>query len=587
MRRLLGLYRYPEEKESPVRDFLRSIVKLIGNLQERFLFFVGLSLSIHVLVFALLSVQAHSRASVPEARAQSNDRAISRAVTEMAVRRRLKMPSGRGLTPEKMEAMVRNLDGLFRFDPTLTEREKTEIFQELMEVSSQLGGTEDSADVPDPRKMAGLVELLKQKKGLRLSSGNSVVIAQAAPDGRYEVSRLDESASRTLERLEKEAAQGKARTPSPDGMVEVPMTVGPKSVPEEYFFRKCPYQEMIALGPRLFTVFRGFPDLTAKPDESGVKDRADAPSAKVPGAPAGPVFVYLIPTRPPAGAKEARAVLTLSEADRERILDELMALRETEQPDAFRSQYLDRYDADQEDLAKLTREFLFSNMNNVFFVADRFSCAFDFLEEIYYKRENCDLFASYARRFPKSRTGTEIMFYLASFYEFERRALDDLFRSQRDAKAIISGDAEGPVIYQPTMKAFVVRRVYQDIYRLARDLDAPLESLPDQYLRRQEEIYSTLIGFGGEVRNRALFAWGRLLWDEAKFEEAVKKWRQVDPIYPLSSKAYWNSIGYIDRYGLENSVRYVDEKLSAESLSDQLTVLEKHVKFHTWKKRTE
>jgi hypothetical protein len=33
-------------------------------------------------------------------------------------------------------------------------------------------------------------------------------------------------------------------------------------------------------------------------------------------------------------------------------------------------------------------------------------------------------------------------------------------------------------------------------------------------------------------------------------------------------------MGHIERFGLENSVRFVDERLTAESLKDQLTLLE-------------
>jgi hypothetical protein len=270
-----------------------------------------------------------------------------------------------------------------------------------------------------------------------------------------------------------------------------------------------------------------------------------------------------------------------------RILDDLMALKESEQLDAFKRQYLDLYDLDQEDLAKLTREFLFSNMNNIFFVADRFSSAFDFIEEIYYKRPVCDLFASYASRFPRTRTGSEIMFYLASFFDFERRALENLFRSQRDAKAIIDGDREGPAIYQPTMKALVLNQIYMDIHQLAAERNLSLESLLYQYVRREEEIYQTLGELGGEIRNRALYARGRLLWDEGKFDMALRTWKQVDSVFPLSSMAFWGSMGYIERFGLENSIEFVDERLTTESLKDQLVLLERHLKFHTWKKRTE
>ena len=585
--RFLSLFVSPEEKEHPLKDILGSVQTLVRKFREKFVFFIGLSLCLHVLVFGLLILQGHSRALVPEAWVESNDGAISRAMLEIARQTRLKSPSEETVTPEKMEATARFLAEFFRFDPKLTEKDRAEIFRQLMEGSSDLGEKGDPADLRDPQVMSRLIGILKQKGSLKLASGNTFVVARSSPDGQYEVYELDRSASDKLKRLDEEAKKGKAGAGSKDGMVEVATASGPKSVPEEYYFRKCPYQEMIALGPRLFTVFRGFPDLSPNEKEMGPEDRPAAQKTMTSIPPVGAGFVYLVPKRPLAGGKAGGSIPRLSDSERIRILDEMMTLKESEQADSFKKQYLDHCDLDQEDLAGLTREFLFSNMNSVFFVSDHLSSAFDYIEEIYYKRAVCDLFAPYAGRFPRTRTGVEIMFYLASFFEFERRAMEDLFRSQQDAKAIIDGDREGPVIYQPTMKALALNQIYLDIDRLSKKMDLRLESLLEQYIRRQEEIYGTLIGYGGEARNRALYAWGRLLWDEGKFDLALGKWKQVDPAFPLSSMAYWGSMGYIERFGLGNSIRFVDERLAAESLKDQLTLLGRHLKYHTWKKRTE
>jgi hypothetical protein len=585
--RFLSLFVSPEEKKHRLKDILGSVQTLARKLREKFVFFIGLSLSIHLIVFGLLIMQGHSRALVPEARVQSNDWAISRAMVEIAKQARLRSPSGKTLAPEKMQAMANYFADLFRFDPKLTEKEKAEIFRELMEISSELGEKGDSTDLPDPRGMNNLIELLKQKKGLRLSSGDSIVITSSSPEGKYEIYKLDRSAKETLRRLEQEAKKGKPGAQSNNGLGAASAAKDPRSVPEEYYFRKSPYEWMMALGPSLFTVFRGFPALRTDHNESVPNDQAAARMTVDKSRLSPSLFVYFVSGRPPRGEKKEGSVLRLSDLELNRILDDLMTLKEPEQLDAFKKQYLDLYDLDQKDLAKLTREFLFSNMNNVFFVADRFSSAFDFIEEIYYKRAVCDLFASYANRFPRTRTGSEIMFYLASFFDFERRALEDLFRSQRDARAIIDGDREGPVIYQPTMKALVLNQIYVDIHQLAGERGLPLESLLDQYIRREEEIYQTLGELGGEIRNRALYAWGKLLWDEGNFDMALGKWKQVDSVFPLSSMAYWGSMGYIERFGLENSVKFVDERLTAESLKDQLTLLERHLKYHTWKKRTE
>jgi hypothetical protein len=581
--RLLGLYQFPKEEQHRFRNLVKSVQTLVRRAQGKFVFFVGLSLCIHLLVFGVLFIRNNSQASGAGAQAQSNERAISKAMMEIANRTGLQTPSGKGVSPEKMEAMARYLGEFVTVDPSITEKEKTEIFRDLMQLYSGLVQKEDRAIPFDPQIMSRLAALLKQERSLKLDSGDTIVVAKSSPGGQYEISKVAKTSLDKLKRLEEEAKSGRVGARSVNGMVQASATNGPKFIPEEYYFKKSPYQEMMAKGARLFAVFKGFPVLSMKPSKGGLRDEPRTQEMVPRSTLSTPGFVYLVSKRPSQIEKPEGAVLNLSDNERSRILDELMALKESEQLDAFKKRYLDRYDLDQEDLAKLTREFLFSNMNGIIVMTDRIGSAFDFIEEVYFKRPVYDFFASYTCRFPKSRTGIELLFFLTSSYDFERRALENLLLSHMEG--VVEGGKEDSGIYQPRMKAFVLNQVYQDINVLSKRIDVPLESLLDQYTRHQEEIYGMLVELGGETRNRALYAWGKHYWDQEKFELAVEKWKQVDTSFPVPSSAYWQIMGFVTRFGLGNSVHEIDNVLREGSASDRQDLLERHLKFHTWKNR--
>jgi hypothetical protein len=585
--RLLGLYEHPEEKEHRLKHILESSRSISADLQEKFIFFVAVSLVVHLLIIGFLAIPTRARPGIPEQLVQSNEAALSLAIMNVEKETPIRMPSGQSASMKELESVSDSLDKLFSFDPKMTDKEKADVFEDLLQMSLQLDHTSNSKTPLDLPKIRHLIELLKQKKNLKLSSGNGFLIAEPGPEGKYEVYKANKASLDVLQKLKEEAGQGNSGVHFVDGMLRLRTAEWRVSIPEEYYFKKSPYQQILALGAHLFTVFRGFPDLTTKRNESAVEALSDIQSKTPERELHKSYFVYLATRRPAQIEKMKTMVLNLSDNERARILDQLMALKESDQLDIFKKRYLDVYDPDEEALAKLTKEFFFSNMNSVFIETGRFSSAFDFIEEIYYKRPFFDLFASYGSRFPRTKTGIEALFYLASAYEFEDRALENLFSAHGDIKGIMEGEQKPPGVYQPVMKAFVLSRMYPEIYRFAGEMGLPLEGLLDEYIHQQETIYGFLADLGGEVKNRALYAWGRLYWEHGEYERAMEKWKQIDPNYPISSPVYWDNMREVERYGLEESIKSVDENLLREAFKDQYQLLQRRLKFHAWEKRVE
>ena len=180
------------------------------------------------------------------------------------------------------------------------------------------------------------------------------------------------------------------------------------------------------------------------------------------------------------------------------------------------------------------------------------------------------------------------MLNLAFSYDFERRTLNALFDAHDDARRVMAGAQEVPGKYQPRLKAYVINQLYQEVSDLGGRMGLSPEDLSGLYVRRQEEIYELLADLGGEAGNRALYAWGRLDWERERFEAATEKWKRADMSYPLSSRAFRRIREMIDRYDITTSVtalKDVDRILGNEDVYDKQNLLDRHLKFNTWKKR--
>jgi hypothetical protein len=264
-----------------------------------------------------------------------------------------------------------------------------------------------------------------------------------------------------------------------------------------------------------------------------------------------------------------------------------MALPITEQVRTFSRDYLQAYDPDSPDLARLTGKFIYRNLGMVFVqTGDPLSRGFDLLEEVFTDNLSLDAIVPYALKYPESRTGAEILLGLAASYEFERRAIVALDGSLDAAKKVLADPAEGRFyVHNKDVKAYVLREVYRDLAAelLSRDYPA-LEPVLQRYRDEQLRIYDLLKGLGGEIRCRALYALGRYHWDEGRTELAMETWKGTDPAFADETLTRIRG-AVVERRRPLDAVPRIDAILGQETAAAKSILLERIAKFHKWDRR--
>lgn len=582
-KRLLQLGGAPEA----VAPRLKTLIELLRLRSRAFLdnfgVFIGLSVLCHIAVFGVIAAQgARSVPSGADA-LRSNINAFAQAVME-----REHGPAGERSGTDTGDLVgfadqAEAISSLLRFDKTISDRGKTDFFRSLLEAAEGVTHVpDDLPSAPDPS--FSLTEALAGREKFVAPSSDAFFVIRNLVDDTVEVDALDRA---TLEKIE-------AMSPAEESTANDAARYGAASVPADYLLKKSPYAAISARGPRLFTVFRGFPEIAG--------DSTATPAASVPAArtnrevPQDPPasFVYLVARPAPSGDARGKTALILPAEERARVLDELMVMKNPEQLEAFMARYLDVYDPDQGDLAVLTREFFYSNLNNIFVLTNPVASTFDVIEGIYFRRAVYDTFVAYARRLNDTKTGVELVLNLASTYDFERRALDALVESRDDVQRVLAEEGRGlSEAGQVRLKAFVLDKLYREIVDLNGTLGVSFGDLSTLYLRREEEIYRRVLDMGGEARNRALWHWGRLRWELGDPDNALTLWKRVDMSQPLASRAFRRICGVIQRYdqaSIAKSARFandVDEWLLAEAALDRQALLNRHIKYRTWAKRSE
>jgi hypothetical protein len=378
------------------------------------------------------------------------------------------------------------------------------------------------------------------------------------------------------------------------GKVEVRTERGFNRVPDEYYFRECPYARMIALGGSVFYAVSGFPPLeTPDGSQTSGEVRGQRRSGAADGPDLRPTDLIKIVYMPTAAARQEPAAVDvlpelpqLSEENIPKILDGLMELSDEDQVRIFMERFLVGRDADDPLLARLTQRFLYENLGGAFNLGDRLSTAFDFLEELFYNKMSQNDLIAYGLKNSRSRTGTEIVLYLAALYDFERRGLAYLVDSLDEIEAVLAGRPGRAEVFNKPAKAFVLGEVYRDfVSAIGRsgldDLDAVLRRYRDE----QERIYRLLIDIGGEAENRARYALGGLYWDEGKEGLALKEWRTIDRSFetPVLVQLRWiMSL----TYGQDLLWSRISDIFREESTKNSAAALERFAKFHMWENRS-
>ncbi len=563
----------------------------VRGTPERFALLIGLSLGLHVLALVLVSV--FSTADDPgSAAVRRNKRMVSRVAEDLAGEYS-RLDKARKPAFDEVSELVSRMYEKLSFSRTLSEEEKSELLAELLDPKGA-GETAPAAVRPSDADLDRLIERKAGKGKLALSSGGKATVRRSGgPDGKWNVYKLDGSSEDILAAKPEQAGTPNVRVLEGGESVLVPTaSAAPREVPAEYYFRNSPYEAIAAVGAELFTIIRedGKRPSFAERGEAAPNNgpRGGKGKVRTDPAPSAPRIVFLRSRDiGPLGTGAGRPVFAADEAEIRRILDGLMGSAIEDQLAEFRREYLDRYDWDSPALAGLTRDFLFGNMNGIFFVLDDVSAAFDEVEELYHKRPVQDLLSSCAGRFPGTLTDAEIRFYLAASLDFESRVAARLLDPGMGPAAAAAARSGPASAFDPSRKAYVVELVRNDLLRSAGRLDMGPDRVLKWYDALEEDIYVLLAECGGEVRNRALNARGRLLWASGSYEKAFGIWMGMDVTLRNFPGYFWQIRHAVEKGSFRR--RAVDEVngiLAAADNKDRYSSLARHMKFHTWKKRS-
>jgi hypothetical protein len=547
-----------------------------------FSLFVALSLAAHLALFGLAAVFGPKEAAPPSPAA-----ALEKDF--QAFRDALRDYASSGAVPERLaKAMIelseQELDKAFRKAPALdyrlSDREKMGLYKSMTAeaLANFAKASGERADLDDPlgRSFGSLGELPRTDPGADFD----LVKAGETLDESARLFMISKETARQLEALI--SASPKAGGHKDPVLVQDETGLA-SSVPGEYFYRDSPYLQITAVGARMFYAVKGFPELPALEPVPGAKASA---KPGVPEPPPAFSVIYISRARPRTNSVLSPSTgqpLVLGPGEAERILDGLMTLPGDEQVRRFYHDYLSRYDPDSRDLAELTSAFIYGNLGMMFVGMDNpLSRGFDLLEEVYYDNLSQDELVLFALANPRSRTGTAILLGLAASYEFERRALAALDGSLAAAKRVLADPAADTYpVHNKDVKAYVLREVYRDLAaELRRRHYGSMASVLEKYRDKQLEIYDYLVRMGGAARSQALYALGRLYWDEGDPDLAMTMWRSVDPVI---AKGTASDV----RQALTGMypVRMIDYILEREGASDKARLFDRLQRFHKWANR--
>jgi hypothetical protein len=577
MGRFLELIPERGVESRPAGRSLVTFLHCIGRKPETFVGALVLSILIHVFSLSLLIIWGFPRVRDNQGSAEKDLRLFAEAVGSLI------NDEGKG---SEISSLLSGLategtqplpDIKAVFGPGLSDKEKVEVFKALLRSKLASPGPESGTT----------------KRELRLESGEKVFLA-GSPNGtgQLEISKLKKGYSETLDELKSRGEYVQKPPAEANGMIRLPVGAEVKGVSSEYFYRACPYEEIMARGASLFSIVNGFPGLEIEINDSGKDERHEAWTA--PAAKPEFMVVRLWKHAPsPAYLQEQTKEtpkLAIDDEQMGRILDELMAFPEEDQFERFEREFLGKYDLDDEGLARLTREFLYSNINGAFFVINPLTTAFDSLEELYYKKPIFEKLEAWLRKAPFSRTSTELLFYRASSLDFEKRIITHLVSARQEANDVFDQKLQTPGLFNPVVKAFVVRTVDGDLWGnagLGRRY-SPDEAI-NRYTKEQLRIYDSLMRFGGETRNRALLASGCLLWQEGDQEAATDRWQQITVTTKLETAYEIKRLlddPWLPWQSKRRLISSIDEILAYDSAKNSGFLNERAVKYHRWNIRS-
>lgn len=492
------------------------------------------------------------------------------------------------MTQDKIMKLI--TEGGF-YDLNLGEKQKVEFYKTLIKEYFRL--TENKVRInPDAKiTLKDILAYLSEKGEFELSSGDKVYSWDPFP-GREKPRfyALPKDKKDKIEHLKRLESIEKDYVEIYKDQVKVKVGKGFKLIPIEYYFRDSPFEEILARGSDLFYIVRGFPS-------SGERLSSEQTEEKIYTSPFAGYkkdFIVILlkssllkPEKPSESSQQLQKALQISPEETVKLLDDLMALSEEEQFLYFKVNYLEKYNPDDRYLARLTREFLHSNLSNVIIHNVPISVAFTFIEELFFNKPLDSYLPVFWRENPNTKTGAELLLCLAALYDFEKRGLDYLFSTYEEAKTLLSKKYYIPNVFYKKLKAFIIKEVYDELtVELGKRGYTSVDDVLNKYTEEQMKIYRMIIRMGGEERNKALFALGRLYWDEGNYELALEKWKEIDDSY--YSKTFQDikkALGIHD--DLQRMITEINSIINFESRMNSSYQLKRLLKYHRWKKRGE
>ena len=487
------------------------------------------------------------------------------------------------------DELLKILGGDKIFDLNLENKEKVEFYKKLIRAYFQLEKNKISKDPASDITFDDLMIFLQNLGEIELSSGSKVYVSDSTlEDKAMDFYRISKERRDQIKYFTRHEDLEKERKKIVRNHVILKTETGIRYIPSEYYFRDSPYEQILAMGARLFYVVKGFPDLekesfleTYKSEERDVFDPVESEKKFV------VFFIHdsSIKRSPLETSQSQKKLLKASNDEIQKILDDLMLLPEDEQLLYFKENYLEEYDPDDGNLPVLTKEFFYENLSNVIIIIDDISASFTYIEEIFYNRPYDRYFQSYYKENQGTKTGLEFLFCLASLYDFERRGLAYLSDSYEEAKRLLKDPYSQSDAFNIRAKAFVIKEVFEEIILEIKNRGYnSLDEVLDRYREEQKEIYSIIIRKSREARNQGLFTLGCLYWDEGQYDLAFKEWRKIDDSYPSQAFQEIREFFSNNDYSQE-MISQVDDIFDLESYKRSRDLLRRLLKYHRWEKR--
>ncbi len=368
---------------------------------------------------------------------------------------------------------------------------------------------------------------------------------------------------------------------------------GFRIVPEGYFFRDSPYEELLAMGADLFYVVTGFPSIYKKFEQTkkNKEGKNTAGNSFLDIIKLGVFLVEkvsqsMVASESDTATQKSESKKTLfDERKIGRILDDLMTLPELEQLKKFQTDYLDRDEIENQSLIKLTQEFTRNNLSTIMFDINDITSAFDYIEEIYFNKALDHSFYEIWLKTPTSRVGVEFLLCIADHIRFEKNGLYYLQKAYKEAKNFLSHKYFQTEMFNKRQKCFVIKEVYENLVRKLPALGFnSIEQVWAHYQDVERGVYTLLLDLGPEAKNIGLYELGMYDWENEQYLEALKHWKNIENSYSTNSLQDIRRV-ISQNLELNQTILGINSSLNWYSESRQSAFIARLTQYGKWQNR--